>query len=457
MKQQMVRIIIFFLFFSQGASAQINHFIYLQTENKQPFYVKLDKVLLSSSASGYLIIPKLKDGSYKLTVGFPKNEWQEQVFNYTVQQLDAGYLLKNFGEKGWGLFNFQSLDITMSLNSNVTVTAKNDDKTDAFSALLSNVVNDPAILKKESVNKIAVKTDSSDSIATTAIKSTIAIVEPPIASKPVSKIEKLAETEAKGEFHLVYLDNSNEKKDSIDILIPVNDQIVEKKVAAATGNIEVKEGAVIEKKASQLANDKETQKIDGQQDVVQNPIIEPQKVDVKENLPDTLNNIEPLIKKTAKAEKPAKVKAEKFLPIELAVLTTTSDTITNTVKVTNTPVDSITVNKVDNSIVKQNTVIINSDCITNATDEDFLKLRKKMAAAATDEEMIAIAKKVLKQKCFSTSQIKNLAVLFLKDDGRYSFFDLAYPFVWDSYNFSSLENQLSDTYFINRFKAMIRH
>jgi hypothetical protein len=79
-----------------------------------------------------------------------------------------------------------------------------------------------------------------------------------------------------------------------------------------------------------------------------------------------------------------------------------------------------------------------------------------MAAATTDENMVEIAKKVLKQKCFSTGQIKNLAVLFLNDKDRYSFFDLAYPFVWDSYNYSTLENQLTDPYFNNRFKAMIR-
>ena len=47
--------------------------------------------------------------------------------------------------------------------------------------------------------------------------------------------------------------------------------------------------------------------------------------------------------------------------------------------------------------------------------------------------------------------------LFLKDEGKYKIFDAAYPFVSDSYNFSTLETQLTDVYFINRFKVMIRH
>ena len=104
----------FLVFFSFGLAAQQNHFIYFQTENKQPFYVKLDKKLLSSSASGYLIVPKLQDGAYTLTIGFPKNIWPEQNITCSVNKKDDGYLLKNFGDKGWGLFNLQTLEVVMA-------------------------------------------------------------------------------------------------------------------------------------------------------------------------------------------------------------------------------------------------------------------------------------------------------------------------------------------------------
>jgi hypothetical protein len=102
-------------------------------------------------------------------------------------------------------------------------------------------------------------------------------------------------------------------------------------------------------------------------------------------------------------------------------------------------------------------LIINSDCKTNASDDDFFKLRKKMAAEKNDEAMVKLAKKVFKTRCFSTDQVKNLSSLFLKDEGRYNFFDAAYPFVSDSAVFPSLESQLSDPYYITRFKAMIHH
>ena len=80
-----------------------------------------------------------------------------------------------------------------------------------------------------------------------------------------------------------------------------------------------------------------------------------------------------------------------------------------------------------------------------------------MAAEDNDEDMIVAAKKMFKSKCYSTEQVKNLSVLFLKDKGRYSFFDAAYPFIHDTQNFGRLESQLSDPYYVTRFKAMIRN
>ena len=80
-----------------------------------------------------------------------------------------------------------------------------------------------------------------------------------------------------------------------------------------------------------------------------------------------------------------------------------------------------------------------------------------MASAKSDDEMVASAKKTFKIKCFNTDQIKNLGVLFLNDAGRYSFFELAYPFVSDTNHYKQLEDQLSDTYYRSRFQTMIRH
>ena len=112
-------LVIFIVVFASICRAQQTHFIYLQTENGQPFYVKLNNKIVSSSAAGYLILPKLTDGDYKLSVGFPKKEFPEENFQILVDKKNEGFLLKNFGEKGWGLFNMQSYTVVMGGNAAV--------------------------------------------------------------------------------------------------------------------------------------------------------------------------------------------------------------------------------------------------------------------------------------------------------------------------------------------------
>jgi hypothetical protein len=57
-----------------------------------------------------------------------------------------------------------------------------------------------------------------------------------------------------------------------------------------------------------------------------------------------------------------------------------------------------------------------------AIEDDFFKLRKKMAGQNNDDAMITEAKKTFKTKCFSTTQVRNLSALFLTDESKYKFF-----------------------------------
>lgn len=421
--------------------SQQNHFIYLQTENRQPFYVKLDKEILSSSASGYIIIPKLQDGTYILAIGFPKNEWPEQTVTCTVNKKDAGYLLKNFGDKGWGIFNLQTMEVTTSgvkalENENLGA----EDKSDIFSNTLSNVVNDPSIARKIE-EKSAVK----EEVKPPLIENRTEVVLPDTPSNSV--IAPVEEKKVEGKPVI-----KEEIKPVVEII---------KKEEQIIGSSQVKKLFSI--KSSEGTDMVFADIVNGVADTVRlfiaaeknNEAIQPEKKIVKPAA-DLPKNEEAKVKvssaKTTKADEP------KFIDIELPNPNIKKDTALKIL------VPVAEVNKAEQIPVsekpKENTtkpVMVNSDCKSLATQDDFLKLRKKMAAEGTDEEMVDIAKKVFRSKCFTTEQIKNLSVLFLKDDGKYKFFDAAYPFVSDSNNFSSLETQLSDVYFITRFKAMVNH
>lgn len=71
--------------------------------------------------------------------------------------------------------------------------------------------------------------------------------------------------------------------------------------------------------------------------------------------------------------------------------------------------------------------------------------------------MILEAAKIFKTKCFTSLQLKNLSALFLNDAGKYNFFDIAYKYVLDAENFTSLQSELKDQYYIDKFKAMPRY
>lgn len=446
------------LFFSNTMFAQQNHFIYVQTENKQPFYIKLDKKILSSSASGYLIIPRLQEGTYVLSIGFPKNEWPEQNVTCTVNKKDAGYLLKDFGEKGWGLFNLQTMEVVMSGTKPASkTTTAGETQTDVFSNTLSNVVNDPSIIKKteekpaikDSVKLITAPpqkeivteknaTVINDSIAVakkedkpvSKEESKTAVIKEDLPKIPSTQITKLLDTKTDEGTEIVYVDIVNGSADTITMFIP----------AEKINTIPPQERAANNPATEQLKKEEPPKPEEKKEEI--------QKEETKKT--------EPAIKPEQKNNDP------KFIDIELPNPNAKKDSTTllsKPARVDNAIKDTAQQIQVSEQpkepVVKQ--VIGNSDCKAFSTEDDFLKLRKKMAAENNDDDMVNVAKKVFRTRCFTTEQIKNLSVLFLKDEGKYKFFDAAYPFVSDSYNFSQLENQLSDNYFITRFKAMIRH
>ncbi len=478
MKHLQIACILFFSFC--GLKAQHKHFLYIQTENKQAFYLKLDRKLYSSSASGYLILPRLSDSTYLFAVGFPKSEWAEQSLSCTISDNDAGYLLKNFENKGWGLFNLQTLSMTMAADNSKPAGPAPEvvNKTDAFSTMLSTVVNDSSIRQTEVVKaKVQEAPKETAPPATVAAGSNTAGLAPkeeilsinkeekpvttPAAEKPaVAVAEKVQEaipgarsvvnrqllnTSAEGT-EMVYVDEVNGKKDTIRVFIPADKTAVtaavektvedikqvtpaEKSVAIDTVAAETRAPVVTEKA---VAIEKSAEEIKKPAEEVTKPVEEAKQAAVKEEKPGNTKFLDIEVM-------PAEKKPEASKP---AGTTVAYDTV-----VTN-PLAAEPVHR---------SPMINSDCKSVASDDDFMKLRKKMAAETDDDDMILLAKKIFKLKCFTVEQVKNLSVLFLKDAGKYSFFDMAYPRVSDSHNFSTLQGQLSDPYYINRFQSMIRH
>ena len=399
------------LFTGMLAKAQHNHFVYLQADNKQPFYVKVKGNVYSSSASGYLIIPKLPAGVHELSIGFPKNQWPSQNIPVTIAGKDLGYLLKNFESKGWGLFNIQTMDVVMASASpgSPASVAKVETKTDDFSNALADVVNTPSIkeVKQEEKKPEPAAKKEEPVVATPVITTTEApkVVETAVAivAKPQSVVKKIKSTQTGEASNITYLVSDGYGSDTVEISIPAD------RIAAVPEEAKAKPV----EKAREITAAKETGA--------------PKFIEI--DLPNPNANTvpgEPVVE--TKPDEMGKSRAEDKKKVETTAVTS-----------------------------QPSLQMINSDCKTVATEDDFLKTRKKMTAQKSDDDMVNAAKKLFKQKCYSTAQVKNLSVLFLKDEGKYKFFDAIYPFVYDSREFKQLESQLSEEYYISRFRTMIRN
>ncbi|CAN5146441.1 hypothetical protein BH09BAC2_BH09BAC2_16790 [soil metagenome] len=395
--------------FCADVFAQQANFVYIQADNNYPFYVKLKGKTLKSSSTGYLLIPKITNGTYPLAIGFTAKTEPEQTAKVLIDR-NKGFHLKKYGVSGWALLDVETnemlpLDtvVTVSVNplniipttiistdSTTTSIVQNDG--DRFSEMLGEVINDPNFIKKDSpVATIPViSTDIRDTVTVTSEIPTSPIVtgETEIITSVITK--QFDRTSAEG-IERIYLDKHGDITDTIIVFVPVNNET------------------------------------DIYHMVMNNPILPVIKQDttVTHATPS-----EPIVISQPEVNKIDSVISPVFpqQPLRDTVL----------------PISSHTA------------VMINSDCRDNATEADFLKLRKKMVNENTDDDMIRVAKKVFKTKCFTTEFVKNLSVLFLTDAGKYAFFDAAYPFTSDSSNYLQLQSELRDTYYINRFLAMIR-
>jgi hypothetical protein len=113
-----------------------------------------------------------------------------------------------------------------------------------------------------------------------------------------------------------------------------------------------------------------------------------------------------------------------------------------------------------NRILKQkeilNTKSVHSFCLDSASTNEFIKLRKKMVAQPDEDQMVFAAKKYFRTGCFTTQQIRNLAVLFLQERTRFRFLEAASTAVYDRNNLSTLESLLTEKDYITAFRNLIK-
>ncbi len=426
-----------FTFFVTRSDAQHYHYIYIQSEPQQAFYIKKDNIPLSSNTGGFLIIPRLSDSVYQLIAGFPQNLYPEYKFILKGINKDKGYTFKNFQEKGWGLVDNQTQQILMG----EVILKKNEEKeiipspltNDAFTVILASVINDPTLPGTELVSG-----------AITAYPVSIPVVE----KKTTNKTEApplIPETEK-----VKSSNGATTKKttatENVPVAVKEDKNLNKDKEPAIVASVETGQAKTVppaEKKKFITGSVKKISEHSeaGTLSIVFIDIDEKGRADTiflslepeKKSAPE----IQPKISETGKTELPPVVTSG-----PAPALKSTEN------KKTNLPEADTTLTAKRNGI--------RSDCKKMATDKDVQAVRRKIIAIREVDDMVATALRDFKTRCFTSEQVKSVSIVFVGDEGKYKLLDAAYPYVYDPSNYSTLVSLLNDDYYINRFRSLLK-
>jgi hypothetical protein len=392
--------------------AQHTHFIYLQHEQSTAFYVKHEGRIIRSSPQGYLILSKLQKGKQLVYVGL--NEANQPLLQFVLENLDKdrGFLIKNFTGSGWGLFDLQTSVIINPVNEN-TQAGKAEEKkksvvsvNDPFGNMLADVTKDSAVkyvaLPEKPVLKDSVQTKKPDIPKLVEVKKTDSVATKTIPVKR-SSVKLLDKQENDSSYQFAFVVSQAKKADTIHVHID---------------------------KSAPDAVQPDTVRAEN--------VIIPDTVLFKTDEPAVASDTATLLKKEPVVDTKSIIADE--------------HEVKETIKLVDAASDSIVV-KQEAPVAAKNQAI--NSCKKTASEDDFIRLRKKMAGQRTEEKMMEEAQKVFRQMCFSSLQIGQLSGLFLSDEMKYRFFDAAVRYVSDLQEFPTLGNQIRDPYYRKRFDALM--
>jgi len=161
------------------------HYIFIEAEGQQPFYLKRGGETFSSTGSGFIILSKLNQKEIDFIIGFPNKLYPEVAFKIAAIQQDRGFALKKIEGKDWALEDRQSLalikggpvDVKAASQSSPTSTA-------GFADLLADATGDKSLLEKSTLVTLPV---DKPVVANTKPKTSTTVSKAPTVTKQPSK------------------------------------------------------------------------------------------------------------------------------------------------------------------------------------------------------------------------------------------------------------------------------
>ncbi len=426
-----VRLFVFMVGVIIATKVSAQHFIVIQSDEKQPFTAQINGISFNSAKNGNLRISDVAAGNYNLIISFTGNKYPPQNFTCTIDKNDETYALRNLKE-GWVLKNIKNNQVIRPSNALAQGTTENPEPPviNVFAQMLAQVVNDPDLLKPtvwvinthvnildSNVNENAALGQTDDTVP----------YQPSTAG-----VIKASETPVKEGTEMVFVDFNSTGGDTIHVIIPSTEN------AGSSGDSSVSPQA---NKVTGEVNNNDTS-------------LSKQTLPVTDTVAANMNNI-PIVNK----------KADVVNNTSLAVDTPGNKQYSNPffsqADGSKKSVDNSSVTQDSTSTIQplsDNTLkaMVKEDCKKMMTDADQEKLKHRIYLETDVTKAIAQTKKFLDGRCINTAQVKELASFFLSDDDRFNFLQAVYPFVYDYGNFGSLASYMIDNKYKVLFRAMLK-
>ncbi|HVS98406.1 MAG TPA: hypothetical protein VHE54_18060 [Puia sp.] len=458
----------------------------IASDDRRPFYVRVDSQFYSSTPQGHLLIAPLKDSDYLLSVGFPGQDHAEQRYDFGVHHKDWELQLRKQDDGNWKLYDMQGQNWITAQEPPATETdtrAGVVKKDDAFSRMMAGVVHDTAVLynsfameqalaDSDALAKKIALSDSTKALAAHDSAVAVDTREAAVAgnirdSAAAGKMRDTAVAATTGDsaaglkmHDMTFTARTNFSRDSAPggKALPATRGRLMADTSSATmgsslspaGPAPVLQPAVVklsEKKSSRALRQVYTdQTAAGRTDTVE--VIIP----VDSASQSHHRGSSPSLQSTDSSRRLATASSTPHSTDSSRRLATASPSLHST----DSAVTSETPRTVPADTARESSKplpYINSDCHNFATTYDVDKLRVKMLDAASDDDRITAARKVFKIKCFYTSQISALSEVFATDEAKFRFFEIAWPFAADEH-FRELSQFLRDPVYIGKFKTM---
>ncbi|NLR82590.1 DUF4476 domain-containing protein [Chitinophaga eiseniae] len=504
---------------SQAWAQVQHHYVYIQSEKGQPFYVKYNGQVLSSTERGYIILPQLSSGTTPITVGFPKNESPEVKFDLRIAKNDQGFLLKKSGDAAYSLYDLQSFREIKSEEGTAVQTAATETPAPATPVEADTTAPVPDTAKKEMManlqkdlettfadkavvtgpnkpaNPVKPAANKGNSFSSALDKVVVSgddrnEPEPEVAATPVPAqpatapaVDEPEAKKGKGRKHKGAREPLTEEEQALltEVMAEEN-KTAASEAAAADAAKAATEEAPVKKQKKHKQREGDPDFIEFQDDkspaapvaakdaAVAVPVPVVVEVPVEATPVPAEDQPAPKKKKRSKifddTEHPANVITDDSSGY--GVMAPRSDEAPVKSKKKKKHSDEVEMDAAGAPVgaavaaeepaakkKSSESRLLNSDC-TNIMDEaTFRKVLRKFAAAKTDNSMIDVFMKQTRNYCLETAQVKTLASLLTADDTRYRLLDAAYPKTYDTEKYGSLENILIDDYYRGRFRAML--